>query len=141
MSHRTTWQAIVLAVGMCAGNFLREVAAVPPDGLFVLGTPDGRAAEFGLTRRGEGYAAYPQLFGQPVVYQVDASSPRDWPYIHPGPKDLWAGGREHELTIHFASAVSPRAPLFLVIGLGGWSADRAIAGCGACERSDDCHRR
>ena len=119
MSNRTTWHAIVLAVGMCAGNSLREVDAAPPDVLFVLGTPDARAAEFGLTRRGEGYTVYPQRFQQPVVYQVDSSSPRDWPYIHPGPKDLWAGGGEHEFTIHFASAVSRPSPLFLVMGLAG----------------------
>lgn len=106
---------------MCvpASHCAAQVGAVPSDALFVVGTADARAAEFGLTHRGEGYAAYPQLFAQPIVYRVGSSSPRDWPYIHPGPKDLWAGGREHEFTIHFTSAAPRPSPLFLVLGLAG----------------------
>jgi hypothetical protein len=34
-----------------------------------------------------------------VVGRSDAR--RDWPYVHPGPHDAWAGGRQHTFTIVF----------------------------------------
>ena len=92
-----------------------------PGLLFCVGTPDQRAAEFGLTAPGEGYAAYLQKFSNPVIYTVGQSSSRDWPYIHPAPKDKWAGGRAHTFTIRFASSEDQSRPLFLVIGLAGGS--------------------
>lgn len=115
----TTLHAIVFTIGCLVGAPADPVDVVPSDALFVLGTPDGRAAEFGLTQRGEGYTAYPQRVPQPVVFHLGTSDLRDWPYIHPGPKDLWAGGREHEFTIHFRAEVSRPLPLYLVIGLAG----------------------
>ena len=92
-----------------------------PSLLFCLGTPDQRAAEFGLTAPGEDYTAYLQKFSQPVVYTVGQSSPRDWPYIHPAPKDKWAGGRAHTFTIRFASGQDQRrvAVYFSVLVNGG----------------------
>jgi hypothetical protein len=91
------------------------------DVLFLIGTPDGRAAEFGLAHNGEGYLAFRKNFTNPVVYTVGKSRPCDWPYIHPAPKDRWAGGRIHTFTIQYASPVTEQRPLFLVLGLAGGS--------------------
>ena len=32
---------------------------------------------------------------------------RDWPYVHPGPDDTWAGARPHTFTIVFALRAAP----------------------------------
>jgi mono/diheme cytochrome c family protein len=95
--------------------------AVPQDVLFLIGTPDAHAAEFGLTEAGEGYAAYLQRFAKPVVYTVGQGKASQWPYVHPAPLDFWAGGRVHTHTIRFAAAQDERRPLFLVLGLAGGS--------------------
>ncbi len=116
------WLALIL--NLTAAVFVVQSAQAETDEprlLFCVGTPDQRAAEFGLTAPGEGYTAYLQKFSNPVVYTVGQSSPRDWPYIHPAPKDKWAGGRAHTFTIRFASGEDQRRPLFLVIGLAGGS--------------------
>ncbi len=89
--------------------------------LFAIGTPDNRAAEFGLTGDGEGYQAYLRKFPNPVVYTIGKSTPKDWPYIHPAVKDKWAGGRAHTFTIRFASQADEPRPLFLILGLCGGS--------------------
>ena len=115
----TTLHSIVFTICCVAGASTDPVDAVGADALFVLGTPDGRAAEFGLTQRGEGYKAYSQRVRQPVAFHIGTSNLRDWPYIHPGPNDVWAGGCEHEFTIDFRSDVSRPLPMYLVIGLAG----------------------
>lgn len=89
------------------------------DVLFVVGTPDHRAAEFGLARPGEGYAAFPRVFPNPVVFVVGKSEASQWPYIHPGPKDRWAGGRVHRFSIRFDLPGKQEQPWFLVLGLAG----------------------
>jgi hypothetical protein len=93
----------------------------PSQDLFVIGSPDGRAAEFGLTGPGEGYSAYLRKFPQPIVFTVGKSRPSEWPYIHPAPKDRWAGGRVHPFAIRFESPADENRPLFLVLGLAGGS--------------------
>jgi len=93
----------------------------PPHPIFLIGSPDNGAGEFGLAVEGEGYQAYLRKFPNPVVYVVGKSTPKDWPYIHPAIKDKWAGGRAHTFTIRFASATDEKRPLFLILGLCGGS--------------------
>ncbi len=69
----------MVADNAAALGHLAAGSRVPPDVLFLIGTPDNRAAEFGLAAAGEGYAAFPHRFVQPVVYTVGSSQPRDWP--------------------------------------------------------------
>lgn len=108
-------------IGLLAATPASSEAAKPrassSDLLFCIGMPDGRAAEFGLVR--EGYAAFREKFPGPVVYTVGKSTARDWPFIHPGPRDQWAGGRTHTLTINFASPRDEGRPLYLILGLAG----------------------
>jgi hypothetical protein len=64
--------------------------------LWSIGQPDNRSAEF---------AGAPSQYAQFrddgffVVGQSDAQ--RDWPYVHPGPADAWAGSRSHTFTVIF----------------------------------------
>ena len=90
-------------------------AATEHTALFCIGRVDGGAAEFGLTvARWPGYRkAYPK----PVVFTVGKSRVGDWPYIHPGSVDGWAGARLHPFTVKFHVKRVPDSPQFLVIGL------------------------
>ena len=105
---------------LCAGSW-GSAAELPDDTepLFRVGMPDGRAAEFALTGPGQGYTKFPERFPGDVVYSVGQSKPSDWPYIHPAPRDKWAGGRSHTFTICFAADRDWDVPLFLVIGMAG----------------------
>jgi hypothetical protein len=76
------------------------------------------SASLGQTK---GYTAYLRKFPDPVAYAVGQSSPRQWPYIHPAPRDKWAGGRTHPFAIRFSSGEDQNRSLFLVIGLVGGS--------------------
>jgi len=97
--------------------------AAPPDEspplLFCIGTPDAHAAEFGLTGAGEGYTAFSSKFPNDTRYVIGSSTPRDWPYIHPAPMDLWAEGRVHTFSIQYTSPCDQDRKLYLVIGLAG----------------------
>ena len=91
------------------------------DVLFCIGTPDNRAAEFGLAVPGEGYPAYLRRFPGPVIFTVGTSHPSAWPYIHPAVKDRWAGGRAHTFSICFTRPREENRPMYLVLGLAGGS--------------------
>ena len=55
---------------------------------------------------------------KPIVFEVGRSNPaRDWPFIHPGPNDAWAGLRVHPRTIRFTLAEPPRGLFTLRIEL------------------------
>ena len=85
--------------------------------LFLIGEPDGTAGEFGLVE--EGYARFPQVFSDPVVYTVGRSTARAWPFVHPAPRDRWAGGGVHTFRIAFEVPAAPETPLYLVLGITG----------------------
>src|SRR5689334_12726366 len=64
--------------------------------LWQIGQPDHNNAEFALAP--DGYAK----FKDDAVFVVGRSdAKRDWPYIHPGPSDTWAGRRAHTFLIIF----------------------------------------
>lgn len=92
-------------------------AALPPDTLWVVGQPDARTREFGLTA--EGYTQFNRVFPRPVVFTVGQSSAKDWPFVHPAPRDSWAGGREHAFTLRFSHDADPDRPCWLILGLAG----------------------
>jgi len=70
--------------------------------LWEIGKADDDTREFALAPGG--YAK----FRRDAFFVVGASEPRrDWPYVHPGPKDAWAGSRPHAFTIVFALKQKP----------------------------------
>jgi alpha-mannosidase len=49
-----------------------------------------------------------RTFQEDGFFVVGLSDPRrDWPYVHPGPDDSWAGARPHTFTIVFALRAAP----------------------------------
>ncbi|MHC4403626.1 MAG: HzsA-related protein [Planctomycetota bacterium] len=111
---------IILGWSCVAGLRVSAAAAGeagPQDILFSIGTPDRHAAELGLVR--EGYAAFGQVFSDPVVYTVGRSKPTDWPFVHPAHRDGWAGAKAHTFEIRFRSPEDQPRRLYLVIGIVG----------------------
>lgn len=76
--------------------------AAEPALLWQIGKPDNGNAEFALAPNR--YAE----FRDDGFYVVGKSDPqRDWPYVHPGPVDGWAGGRPHTFAIVFGLKAAP----------------------------------
>jgi alpha-mannosidase len=70
--------------------------------LWQIGKPDGNNAEFALAPAGY------RKFQEGGFFVVgDSNSERDWPYVHPGRADAWAGGRDHIFTILFGLKSAP----------------------------------
>lgn len=70
--------------------------------LWEIGRPDRGNAEFALAPGGYG------RYGEDGFFVVGASEPqRDWPYVHPGPADNWAGSRRHTFLVVFGLSAVP----------------------------------
>ena len=70
--------------------------------LWEIGRLDQGNTEFALAP--DGYGRY----GDDGFFVVGASDPqRDWPYVHPGPADHWAGGRRHTFLVVFGLSAVP----------------------------------
>jgi hypothetical protein len=67
--------------------------------LWQIGSDDGQYREFALASgKLDDYRNDP-------MFLIGASSPAtDWPFIHPGPQDAWAGERSHTFSIAFGLA-------------------------------------
>jgi hypothetical protein len=81
---------------LCAGLWLAWPGQAQAAPLWQIGLPDNNNAEFALAPNG--YAEF-RNDGFLVVGQADPK--REWPYVHPGPADAWAGGHPHTFTIVF----------------------------------------
>ena len=67
-----------------------NLSAADLDFLWQIGRADRNNAEFALAPAGYGQ------FKTDALFVIGESDPKqDWPYVHPGPGDVWAGGREH----------------------------------------------
>ncbi|MBD3173535.1 MAG: hypothetical protein GF320_00025, partial [Armatimonadia bacterium] len=95
---------------------LALVVTAPPsladELLWQIGERDDAHDELAL-----GPAEYGAFAGDPV-YVVGKSSPaEDWPYVHPGPADMWAGGTAHTFSVYFGLGSAPATGCRLVIDL------------------------
>lgn len=70
--------------------------------LWTVGTADNDFAEFALAPKSYGEFADDGFF---VVGKSDTR--QNWPFVHPGPDDGWAGGRSHTFTIAFGLQQAP----------------------------------
>lgn len=62
-------------------------------------------------------SAYREFSGD-AYYVVGASLPEhDWPYVHPGPSDAWAGSTSHTFTVWFGLEATPARDCTLVLDL------------------------
>jgi hypothetical protein len=99
--------------------------AQEPGVVFQIGKADGDYGEFAIAGN---YAAFPQRFPHDVDFVVGRSEAKqDWPFIHPGPVDGWAGGGAHAFKITFALPdVLPGYYLLVAdfVSTHGWSPPR-----------------
>lgn len=107
--------SIAATLGLLVNALPSPAAATPPDTIWLLGTSDTMVREFGLVR--EGYAEFNRAHPQPVVFTVGKSPLTDWPFIHPAPRDTWAGGQEHTFTLRFDCPEAVNRESWLIIGI------------------------
>ena len=82
---------------LALASALSAAAAEPaPNLLWSIGKPDGDDREFALAP-----GRYTELHEDGFFVVGRSSAGRDWPYVHPGPHDDWAGGRPHTFTVVF----------------------------------------
>jgi len=69
--------------------------------LWEIGLADGKADEFAL---GPGdWSRFSEKFSHAPLFIINRSDPgTDWPYVHPGPADRWAGSQQHVFSILFS---------------------------------------
>ena len=80
--------------------------------LWQIGQKDGKT---------QGFALAPDRFSQyredPIFLVGVSEAAKDWPYVQPGPADVWAGGRPHTATILFGLEALPPEDCELVLSL------------------------
>ncbi|PXY34103.1 polysaccharide lyase family protein [Prauserella flavalba] len=82
----------------------------------VIGSFDSKSLELALAPAG--YQQYSSRFPDGADYVVGASSPSaDWPYLHPGPADRWAGSKAHTFRLRFRLEGVPARDLVLAVWL------------------------
>lgn len=96
------WKVRLAVSAATAIAALRVLTAGEPALLWRIGQADNANAEFALAPKNHDQFKEDGFF---VVGQSDAR--RDWPYVHPGPGDGWAGGRRHTFTVLFALRAAP----------------------------------
>jgi predicted alpha-1,2-mannosidase len=70
--------------------------------IWQIGSPDDSYAEFALANARNPNWEYPWNWSRDVVFTVgEGTAKRDWPFIHPGPQDNWAGQKQHKFAIQF----------------------------------------
>ena len=72
-----------------------------------IGKPDDSFSEFAIPGK---YQEFAKTFTQPMVFTVGQSTAaRDWPCVHPGPADKWAGRKgPHVFSVDFSLPNAPR---------------------------------
>jgi len=98
--------AAVLVLGVLVGSAAPGPApqAGRAEVLWQIGKADNDTRELALAPNG--YAK----FSRDALFIVGRSEARkDWPYVHPGPADAWAGGRQHTFSIAFGLKAAPKA--------------------------------
>jgi len=107
MASKRPLLALLVAACVCQTGAADELKL-----LWQIGKSDNSTAEFALAP-GE-YGSYTD----DGLFLVGISGPKhDWPYVHPGPDDTWAGGRSHTFTILFALKQKLSAEARLAIDL------------------------
>ena len=105
------------STGWTGGVLLTLAAAAataePPKAIWQIGRADHNYQEFALAGDHQGYL---KAFPKDVTFRIGRSDPKtDWSWIHPGPRDDWAGNREHPFTIVFELGEAPAAGCVLRI--------------------------
>ncbi|MDR2438985.1 MAG: glycosyl hydrolase-related protein [Planctomycetaceae bacterium] len=76
-----------------------ELSKVLAEDIWVIGVDDGNFAEFAAAGK---YEDFPKFASQGVNIQIGKlDTKKDFPYIHPGPGDTWAGNKNYTYSIQF----------------------------------------
>ena len=104
MRHLVLRSGLILTLSFYL--FAGGMAAGQNKVLWELGKGDNNTTEFAL---GPGqYNQYLSKFSSDVLFVVGQSDPgQDWPYVQPGPVDVWAGGKSHTFTVVFGIKTAP----------------------------------
>jgi len=86
----------ILLLLLCAGFVEALRAANEGQVLWRIGKPDKSNLEFALAPK-----SYEKFKEDGFFVVGDLNAETNWPYVHPGPSDQWAGGRRHTFTILF----------------------------------------
>lgn len=102
----STLAAKAVGLVILASLFVPSTPSDAESTLFRIGQADNNTAEFALgPNRSNQYSV---AFSRDAIYVVGQSDPKqDWPYIHPGPADAWAGSKSHTVTILFGVESAP----------------------------------
>ena len=109
--------AVLMFFAAAAMAFAAKADRLQP--LWRIGVADNDARGFALAPGGYARFAADPLF---IVGVSDAA--KDWPYVHPGPSDGWAGSRAHTFRILFGLAGRPTSACRLVVDLVDTHAER-----------------
>ena len=127
-----------LQVAIAAGGRTQTIGVQTPQVLWRIGQADHDYREFAIAGH---YPEYTRRFPHDVTYNLDTSRPeRDWPFIHPGPTDAWAGVGAHPFRIEFSLPSAPTCSACLNVNtvdtqpLGGPMLEVSINGRGSCRR-------
>jgi hypothetical protein len=96
MSISSPWLAVG-ALLLAAPALAQDSEAADLETLWSIGTVDRDTRELALAP--DGYARWQ---GDPLFVVGRSDPAQDWPYVHPGPHDAWAGGTGHVFTAIFA---------------------------------------
>ena len=92
---------ILLPLIICGVVF--QLLSAETNILWEIGKPDNKNTEFYLAPGGY------NKFQEDAFYIIGRSDPKkDFPYVHPGPADGWAGGRQHTFLILFGLKEAPK---------------------------------
>ncbi|MBI4604825.1 MAG: hypothetical protein HY721_22920 [Planctomycetes bacterium] len=92
-------------------------AGPPPELVWEIGRLDDKPSELALGAREE-HPRFLERFPGEVRFAVGRSDPaRDFPYIHPGTHDAWAGSKGHSFAIDFDLAAEPSGSYLLLVDL------------------------
>ncbi len=112
LSRLRFWTARLASVALVIFGFAVSKAEDTHHLLWSIGTRDNNSAEF--SQAPDQFAQYKD---DPVFVVGLSGSKTDWPYVHPGPADSWAGSRSHVATIVFALGNCPAGDYRLVLDL------------------------
>ncbi|MCX5644412.1 MAG: polysaccharide lyase family protein [Phycisphaerae bacterium] len=95
---------MLVTLMLCASRSAFSADAAKQPQLWEIGKADHGNAEFALAPGGWA------KFKEDGFFVVGSSDPKkDWPYVHPGPADSWAGSRPHTFVVLFGLKAVPSA--------------------------------
>ncbi len=91
--------------GLCVALFtlsLPMIRAADTSLLWQIGQADNDNHEFALAP-----GQYEKFAEDGAFFVGESDATRDWPYVHPGPQDAWAGNRSHTFVVVFGLREPP----------------------------------